>query len=173
MPLVTYNSHLFLRSNRSQRCLQGPHGHHNQAGLEPGDPLLRDGDPQGHVQGRRQEEERPDPVDGRVRCGGGRRLRVRQHPRRRGQDPDAGPRGVQVQEHARLRRPDMEERGTGRLLQGDGAQAGQGLPGRGHHVHDIRQLHGAVQEDMALTIGFGLIFLLGCVVDGDCWFYLF
>ena len=44
----------------------------------------------------------------------------------------------------------LEERGTESFLQGHLAAHEQGLLGRRHHLHDLRQLHGDVQQDLAV-----------------------
>jgi len=73
-----------------------------------------------------------------------------------GQDEDAGPGGLQIQEHGPLCAADPEERGTRRLLQGNCASIGTRVPGCGHHLHDLRLLHGSVQQSVGVTAAGGL-----------------
>ena len=69
--------------------------------------------------------------------------------------------GSQVQEHLRLRQTDSGERGSESFLQGNHPEDVARVPGRGHHLHDLRQLHGDVQQALALKGPQGSTSLLG------------
>ena len=47
---------------------------------------------------------------------------------------------------------DYEARGPASVLQGYAAPHVEGVPGRGHHIHDLRLLHGVLQQGRHIFI---------------------